>query len=163
MAKKLSNIGYALPVEQISRKFARRKDTCSVKKTGGPDYIIPAARYMGASVRDCQVFGVEGRVNKNIFYVRTAPYKPTVTQEMNENRSYFAQACAWANAAQKDLTAITSNQQTFATCLEDFSNTVAGVSVRGYQTMTGWMKAVAFSILKSGGELPVDHKLPQID
>lgn len=159
MAKKLSNIGYALPVEQISRKFARRKDTCSVKKTGGPDYIIPAKPYMGASVRTCTVNGVEGKITKNIFYVRTAPYAPVVTQSMNEKRSYFAQANAWANAAQKDLTAITFNQQTYAECCADFNKRAAGVSAKGYQTMTGWMKAVAFAILDSGEVLPVDHKI----
>lgn len=163
MSKLLSNISYALPVEQISRKFARRKDTCSFKTVGGgPGYVIPPVRYMGASVRTCKINGFEGQITKNIFYVRTAPTPSVVTTEQIEIRSHFAAANKWANAAQKDLMAVTSNQQTYAQCCEDFSLRVAGVSARGYQTMTGWLKAIAFAMLSEGQIPPQDHKV-QID
>lgn len=163
--KKLSKIGYVLPVEQISRKFAPRKHTAAAARNGGyggPDYVIPARKWMGAATVNSYVNGY-GDVQKNIFVVRVNGRTSLPTASELSNRSNFTLCRAWMEAAYRDLMAVNANQAKYIEAKEDFSKTIEGVSARGYQGMRGWMFAVAMAIKGGGGVLPTDHLLPAFD
>lgn len=165
--KKLSNIQLAYAVEGISRKLALRRETCVEKKlevggNGLHKLTIPGHTYMGVTSNVVKVHGY-GQVRKNRLFIRKSMVAPVSTSEQIENRAYFTQANAWVVAAQKDLMAITTNQQRFFAAAADLNKTIAGVSLEGYQKMRGWMCAIAFRLLSEGKTLPANHILPEFD
>lgn len=165
--KKLSNVQLAYAVEGISRKLALRRETCIEKKldVGGNGFhkiTIPGHTYMGISSNVVNVHGY-GQVRKNRLFIRKSMVAPVSTTEQLDNRAYFTQANAWVVAAQKDLMAITTNQQRFYAAAADLNKKIEGVSLEGYQKMRGWMCAIAFRLLANGKTLPQDHILPNFD
>ena len=162
--KRVSNVGYILPIESISRKFARREDTCAarVNNTGGPNYMIPQRSWIGAAAIERTIHG-HGKVVKNVIVVRRFGRASLPKAAELTNRSNFTIATEWVRAAQKDLMAISTNQSRWFAAIEDFSKTIEGVSARGYQTMRGWMVAVAMAVKKAQTTLPADHILPNFD
>lgn len=160
MAKKLSKISFMPAVESISRKFVPRKEKCVNQSIGR--YDVPGKRYMGSYAKRATLIGY-GPITKNIVFLRNPMSLAAPTQDELLRRARFSAANAWANAAWKDLSAITANQQKFKQAKEDFTLTISGVSAYGYQTMLGWMMAIAYKIQEAGGELPVNHKLPDFD
>lgn len=165
--KKMSNVNFVVGIEGVSRKFARRMDTAVNKlytpglaglRVSDATKVIPGVSYFGNMSRSVNVFGI-GNVTRNNFFVRKPYNAKAATQAQIEVRENLTAAKRWVDAAMKDLTSITQNQQTFLTCRDDFSKKVWGVSVFGYQSMTGWMMGCAMAKLKSGGELPTNHLL----
>lgn len=169
MAKNLSNVGFVLPVERVSRKFARRIDTASnktatISNTGSAEKKtkLPVKSWIGASSKDVEIFGY-GTHTRNTIIVRTKARTSLAMAAELSNRSHFTEARKWVRDAQMDLMAITPNQQKFAAAKEDLSKRIKGVSLRGYKTVNGWMFAIAMAIQKDGQALPVDHLLPAFD
>lgn len=166
MAKRLSKIGYIMPVESISRKFAPRHETSRANRGSdykvGPGYIIPSKKWIGAASIESLVIGV-GNVTKNILVCRAHGRQSLATSHELLNRADFNATAIWVAEARKDLMAINSNNAKFLAAKADFSKTIKGVSARGYQGMFGWMFAVAMAIRKDNEQLPVDHLLPAFD
>ena len=169
MAKKLSKIGYILPVESISRKFAPRHETCRANRGAsaapiGPGYVLPSKKWLGAATLESKVIGV-GNVTKNILVCRAYGRQSVATTEELQNRVNFETSTKWANVARKDLMAISDNQAKFFQAVDDTTKRIHGVSAAGYQTMYGWMVAICMAILADdpSATLPADHKLPAFD
>lgn len=169
MAKKLSNIGYVLPVEKVSRKFARRIDTASGKVAstnntgmGTKTIKLPVRAWMGASSREVNINGY-GTHTRNTFVVRTQGRSTVALADELAARAAFTKATKWVTAAQKDLMAINANQSRYLNAKADLNKRVKGVSAQGYQSMRGWMFAIAIAIQNEGATLPVDHLIPDFD
>lgn len=162
MAKGIkNNIAFMPVVDSISRKFALRREKCTDHFDNRSGLKIQGVAYMGASVRHRYIAGI-GSVAENVFFMRKREGVRVPTQADLERREYFSQASAWTNAALKDLTAITANQQKWAQARNDFSKTIKGVGAAGYN-QKGWMFAIAYAMVKAGETLPTNHQLPAFD
>lgn len=162
--KNLSNVVLMPAVEGISRKLALRREKCvdqSISR-GQTTINIPGNTYMGIVSKVKNVFGY-GNVRTNTLFMRKNQAAIMATSDQTHVRISFVAANSWVKAAQKDLNAITTNQLRFIAAKNDLSKTIKGVSARGYQTMSGWMKAIAFAIDNNHETLPVDHVLPDFD
>ena len=157
--KRLSNISYIPVVEHISRKFALRKETVSLKQYRGDQHVLVSTGYMGAGVRSKVVDG--GSTFVNYLFMRKNPRTSPVSPSELQARAAFTACQAWVKAANEDLGAITDNQIKYADC-RYHGKTIQGVSAKNYK-MNGFMFAVAMKIRKSGGTLPADHNLPAYD
>lgn len=169
MARKLSTISYHPMVTGISRKFATGDQKCvnrTIRKGSGSQVKIPGVSFMGAQVRNVTLNG-HGNVQKNIMFFRKpiAPALASSSQIMV--RTCFALANDWAKALMNDLSHITANGAKYNAAKVDFSKTIHGVSAEGYESMYGWVRAVAFAIKYNDGDgagsLPADHVLPNWD
>ena len=169
MARKLSTISYHPMVTGISRKFATGDQKCvnrTIRKGSGSQVKIPGVSFMGAQVRNVTLNG-HGNVQKNIMFFRKpiAPALASSSQIMV--RTCFALANDWAKALMNDLSHITANVAKYNAAKVDFSKTIHGVSAEGYESMYGWVRAVAFAIKYNNGDgagsLPADHVLPNWD
>lgn len=161
--KKMQKINFILPVESISRKFARRVDTCAGEKVAlGNKYIVPSKAWLGAGVRTVRVVGT-GIVSYNYFVARKYGRLTPVTSAERNVRMYFQMANQWVVAAMADLMAISANQAKWDAATQDLSKKISTISAGGYQTMRGWMCAIAYAIKSTGGTLPQDHLLPDFD
>lgn len=176
--KRLSNIGFDPVVQQINRKFATRKTTCTnkyfvngdpngtgvsdQKPASGSSKVIPGTRYMGAYGRTVYVTGV-GHVLKNTFFMRNPMQAHELSNNELQARIKFAAVVKWANEAMEDLAAIQVNQQRFIQSKDDRSKRICGKANIGYQTVRGYLRGMAFAILADGGQLPVNYQLPAFD
>lgn len=168
MAKKLSNVAFMPAIDGISRKLALRREKCYnrteqfVGESGarGKEVVIPGSTYMGVITRDYNIIGT-GFVKRSTLFMRKPMNAPIVTTAQNQIRAAFANGVVWAVEADQDLGAITQNQITFLNC-KDNGTGIAGVSPRGYNTMQGWMKAVAIKAIRAGKTLPESHLLDDI-
>lgn len=164
--KKVSNVDLMPAVEGISRKLALRRETCydqSIPKGGDSEklIVIPGHTYMGVTTKDIRIIGY-GTTKRVRLFMRKPMQEPSPTQEQSFRRVYFTQGVEWTNSALKDLTVISANQAKFLEAMKDTSKTIAGVSAAGYQTMRGWMSAIAIA-LAAESELPTTHALPDFD
>lgn len=160
--KKVSNVSFMPAIDGISRKLALRRETCIDKiitKSGASKLAINGHIYMGVVSRNVNIAGV-GPVIKNTLFMR----KPMAAHIPSDNelaaRTKFTQVNAWVRDALEDLSAVTYNETQWTTCLNE-GKTCQGVSPRGYQTVGGWMKGVAYAMLAAGSSLPENHKVPQ--
>ena len=171
--RKISNIQFDPVVQQINRKFVTRKTTCVNKYvTRGAmmsdtplstsNMVIPGTRYMGAYGRTVNLTGI-GSVIKNTFFMRNPMVQRQPTQSMLDVRARFARANEWTRDALEDLAAIAHNNALFLQAQKSPSATIKGVACVGYQSMRGWVCAIAFAILKAGETLPANHQLPGFD
>lgn len=174
--KKLSNIAFDPVVQQINRKFATRKTTCTNKYyvkgdlNGAGDQplpsasnvVIPGTRYMGAYGRTVRITGV-GLVQKNTFFMRNPMQAAQPSANAMAARARFAHAAQWAREAMEDLGAITTNQNRFIESKDDKTKTIKGKANVGYQTVRGYIAGMAYAILAADGELPTNHQLPAFD
>ena len=158
--EKLSNIGYAYPVESISRKFALRKETVNTKSWRGNKYVKPINAFMGGSVHSVRVDGT--LINVNRLFIRKNSGQHALSQNEIQVRNNFTAAAQWVNAAMKDLSALTSNQLKWREGLRT-GYPMKGKKAGNYLNMRGWMRAVAFAIKESGDVLPQNHQLPDFD
>ena len=121
---------------------------------------------MGAQVRNVTLNG-HGNVQKNIMFFRKPIAPALASSRQIIVRTSFALANDWAKEAMEDLSVITANGAKYNAAKADFSKTIHGVSAEGYESMYGWMRAVAFAIKydngTGGGQLPSDHNLPAWD
>lgn len=163
--KKISNVDLMPAVDGISRKLALRRETCyneSISKGGGNTYVvIPGHTYMGVTTKDVRVIGY-GTVKRVRLFMRKPMEAPVVTADQFAQRAHFGTGTAWVAAALKDLTVISANQAKFLAATQDLRKTIAGISAAGYQTMRGWMTAIAIA-LEAEGKLPETHALPAFD
>lgn len=175
-SKKLSNIAFDPVVQQINRKFATRKTTCTNKYfrkgdgngtgdqplPGGSNVVIPGTRYMGAYGRTVRITGV-GLVQRNTFFMRNPMQAAQVTTNALTARANFGKAVNWAREGMDDLAAFNVNQKRFVESKDDKSKTIKGKANVGYQTVRGYIAGMAYAILASGSELPTNHQLPEFD
>ena len=169
MGRKLSTISYHPMVTGISRKFATGDQKCvnrMIRKGSGSQVLIPGVSFMGAQVRNVTLNG-HGNVQKNIMFFRKPIAPILASQRQMIVRTSFALANDWAKAVMEDLSTIQANSAKYNAAKADFSKTIHGVSAEGYESMYGWVRAVAFAIRYNdgdgGGTLPADHVLPNWD
>lgn len=163
MARKFSTIGFNPMVESVNRKFARNIDTCTDKTiTVGGNRKIPGQLFMGAYTRNADVVGI-GQVKKNIMFFRVPIAAPTRTSNQLDVRTKFIAATKWARDAHKDLSVIAANQEKWKAARANTSKSIKGVSAFGYQTMVGWMTAIAYQCAVQDGQVPATGALPAFD
>ena len=160
VVKKLNTIGYAYPVESVSRKFALRKEKLGTVPYRGETYAKMVNAFMGGSVRQVRVDGA--LMDRNVFWVRKGYRTTPKSQRELEIKSAFTAASEWVAAAMKDLSAITSNQMKFRESLST-GKEIKGVSAKSYLSTRNWMSAVAIKIKLEGDPLPSNHQLPDFD
>lgn len=166
--KKISNVDLMPAVDGISRKLALRRETCyeqSINKGGegggNTQIVIPGHTYMGVTTKDIRIYGYGTAKRVRLFMRKSTPV-PKLTDEQGQRRLAFGKGNAWVAAAMKDLTVISANQAKFLAATKDLSKTINGISVAGYQSMRGWMSAIAIS-LAADNKLPETHALPNFD
>lgn len=154
MAKKSRQITLMAPFENVSAKFALSKEHAGVNNGG--------IKYFGARKRGYSAIGEPAAV-LNGFYLRKfgRDTQPS-TDELNQ-RSAFAAARAWAQAAKRDLEAIANNQEVFMAVKAKPSLKVGGYSFVGVGGgMTGFLFSYAMRYaLDHEGSVPQTHVLPQ--
>lgn len=161
MPKKVkSNISFMPVVESISRKFALRRETCVEKKIG--DKVVAPIKYMGSGTRTVKVAGY-GAVNKNYFFMRKYQRTSPISEDEQQARINFTAVSKWVTAAMKSLQSLTQNQEKWLQASEDITKKIHGVSAAGYESMRGWMFAVAMALKTDDVPLPQDYALPNFD
>lgn len=164
--KKISNVDLMPAIDGISRKLALVRETCYNKEiTKGGDsntkVVIPGHTYMGVISKDVRIYGY-GTAKRVRLFMRKPTQTPQLTVDQAQQRLHFGVGNAWVAAAMKDLTVISANQAKFLAATQDLTKKINGISVAGYQTMRGWMSAIAIS-LEAEGRLPETHALPNFD
>lgn len=105
MASKPTNIGFILPVESVSRKFARRADKVNGSVTGVKVWI-------GAAESSIPTKAARN-MKKNYIVVRKFPRSTPVTQHERDIRIRFAAVSQAVAERAQDLTQITQDQIAF--------------------------------------------------
>ena len=150
---KKSNVFYKWGIDGISRKFALVSEKCSMKNFFGP------ATYFGARILTKSVVGAgTGKVN-NLFIRKYPRMTPPTSDEMRIHTA-FAQAKSWADAAMKDVTAISHNALVWLTVKQNPTATVGGVYVEGLSSQRGLLMRYAIAQVIAGETLPSNHQLP---
>ena len=157
--KRLSNISYMPVVEHISRKFALRNETVSLKPYKSSGNVQRTSGYMGAGVRYKVVDGAKRLTN--YIFMRKNPRTSSLTAKELAARANFIACQEWVKAAMEDLSVYTDNQIKYQECFKG-GKTIKHISAKNYG-FRGFMFAVAMEIRKSGGTLPEDHNLPAYD
>ena len=152
-------IAFTPIVEEINRKFALRKETCS-QKTVGKKILVPKG-YMGSATRTHHVAGY-GAVRVPYFFFRKNPLPKTYSTAQTNVRSYFSYASKWVAAMMQDLMVVASNQAKWIAAKNDLTKTIKGVSAAGYESFRSWSFAIAFAVRQDGESLDT-HELPNFD
>lgn len=164
--KKVSNVDLMPAIDGISRKLALRRETCydqSISKgsDSNKQVVIPGHTYMGVITKDINIIGY-GSTKRVRLFMRKPMTASAVTADQFAQRAAFSVGIGWVNEALKDLTVISANQAKFVAAKNDLTKKINGVSAAGYQSMKGWMTAVAISLEKDH-ILPETHALPNFD
>lgn len=164
MAKLISNVTFMPAVEGVSRKFALRREKCVNTTIGrGNSYVsVPGKTYMGCVSRSVNIVGV-GPVLKNTFFMRRPMAKRKQTNEDLLRQTRFVAANEWGNSAFRDLSTLTQNMAKWNAAKADLTKTISGISASGYQSMTGWAKAIAYAYSVDKGSVPSTTALPEFD
>lgn len=136
------NITYLPVVEQINRKFATRKKTCSRKVAIGP-VIKETASWMGGAT-NVKSRGGLGSVSKNYLVFRENARASVLSQAEMDNQVIFSMVSSSIYALLHDLNQISRIQGLWMQVKDDGSKTVNGISGLGY-TFKGWVFAVQFA------------------
>lgn len=147
-----ANIGYQPIVEEVSRKFVPRKETCSASKTAGPVQTI-ANGWMGGAVKTASRAGL-GITKRNYLVVRANSRSSAVSNDELEARANFKAVSIGANGIMNDLTQISRVQSMFDQASEDRTKKVNGIYAYGY-TMRGWVFAVQMAGLQASSSYDV--------
>lgn len=168
--KSLSNVGLAYPIERLSRKLALRRETCTYEdKYAGLQWGVAGSgkkvrfggnTYLGVSSRTVNLINV-GKEVRNTLFMRKPFEMPVATANQIAAKANFGLGNSWVADANKDMMAVVANQETFLAA-RDAHTPIYGVLPDGYQSMTGWMRAIAIKVVTDGGTLPQDHKLASI-
>lgn len=105
MAKRITNIGFILPVESVSRKFARRADKVNNKPTGVKAWIGAASSMIPNKLARS--------MQKNYIVVRKFPRSTMPTADENFYRARFSAVSVAVRDRSQDLTQITQDQIAF--------------------------------------------------
>lgn len=150
MAKYIKgNISYQPVVEEISRKFTTKKNTCTKGLQAGP-VEIETKGWMGGAVRQTGRGGI-GVVRKNYLIIRENARTTPVSRDELQNREIFTAATRGKVYILYDLTQLTRVQQMYIEASADLSKHINGVSANGY-TLSGWVFAVQFAGKKEAVE-----------
>lgn len=155
-----ANIGYQPIVEEVSRKFVPKKETCSAAGYVGPVFV-ESNGWMGGAVRKSNRAGL-GACTRNFMVIRAnARASQPSTEEINA-RVRFTEAVQGVNYINKDLTQIARVQALWVAAKDDQTKLMNGVRALGY-TMKGWMKAVQYAGLKEDPEYNANQFPTQFD
>ena len=102
---KLQNIGFVLPVESVSRKFARRVETVGNKATSIPAWIGAAHSTFANKSNTHPV--------RNYLVVRKMKSNVVITSDITYNRTRFAAVSRTVATRMQDLSQITQDQLAF--------------------------------------------------
>lgn len=150
MAKYIKgNIRYQPVVEEISRKFTTKSNTCTRSLVAGP-VKIETTGWMGGAVRQTGRAGV-GIVRKNYLVIRENARATGVSHDELQNREIFTAASRGKNHILYDLSQLTRVQTMYMEASADLSKHINGVSANGY-TLAGWVFAVQFAGKKEAVE-----------
>lgn len=164
MAKQISNVSFMPAVDGVSRKFALRREKCvSTVVSRGNSYVsIPGKTYMGCVSRSVNIVGV-GPVLKNTLFMRRPMAQRKPTNDDLQRQTRFVAANTWGNSAFKNLSTLDANVAKWNAAKADLTKTISGISASGYQSMTGWAKAVAYAYAEAHGSVPSTTALPEFD
>lgn len=150
MAKYIKgNISYMPVVQEISRKFTTKKNTCAKKVEAGP-VTVESKGWMGGAVRQTGRGGV-GLVRKNYLVIRENARTSPIGHDELQNREIFTAASRGKNHILYDLSQLTRVQQMYLEACEDLTKRINYVSANGY-TLPGWVFAVQFAGKKEAVE-----------
>lgn len=155
--KQISNITFMPVVETISRKFALRRETCTLKTSQQKE--TNTFSYMGSGARVKMFNG--GLVTQNYFFMRKNARTSALSADETTNRSNFRDVAVWRSAVRQDLSKLSANQAKYRESLNEHK-TIKGVWAGDY-SMDGFIFAIGMAILADGGTLPQDHALPSFD
>lgn len=155
--KQISNITFLPVVETISRKFALRRETCTLKTSQQKE--SHTLSYMGSGARVKMFNG--GLVTQNYFFMRKNARQTPLSTDETMNRSNFTACAKWRSALRQDLAKISANQAKYRESLNEHKK-IKGVWAGDY-SFDGFVFAVGMAILGDGGTLPQDHALPAFD
>lgn len=157
-----SNVRFTPVVEEINRKWAPRKKTCSASKKIGP-VETESQSWMGSATLKIARAGIEG-ARKNYFVFRENARQSAASARELLIRGAMEAGNAWKVLALKDLMAISTNQARYLVCA---NNPAAYIEVgdgerlyaKGY-SMPGFVAAYAIKQYLYNGTLPQDHLIP---
>lgn len=155
--KQISNITFMPVVETISRKFALRRETCTLKTSQQKE--SNTFSYMGSGARVKMFNG--GLVTQNYFFMRKNARSTALSADEQTNRDNFRSVAVWRKAVKGDLSKLSANQAKYRGSLNEHK-TIEGVWAGDY-SFDGFIFAVGMAILSGGGTLPQDHALPDFD
>lgn len=144
-----ANIGYQPIVEEVSRKFVPRKETCTAGGAVGP-VVVETSGWMGGAVRKSYRAGL-GACTRNYLMIRANGRETVPSADELAARVMFADAANGRNHIMKDLGQITNVQDLFVTASANRSKLINGVSAEGY-TLNGWVMAVQYKGLEKAAE-----------
>ena len=144
-----ANIGYQPIVEEVSRKFVPRKETCTAGGKVGPAEVA-ASGWMGGAVRKSYRAGL-GACTRNYLVIRANARESVTSQKELDARVRFADAANGRNHIMRDLGQITKVQELYVAAKDDRSKVINGVSAEGY-TMQGWIMSVQYKGLEKAAE-----------
>lgn len=147
------NIKFTPVVEQINRKFAVRKKTCSLGRKHGP-VTKETASWMGAATT-VKGRGGLGTVSKNYFVYRENARSSQPTQAEQNVQAIFTIVSVAVRSLMKNLNQISRIQAAYMEASNDLRKTMNGVSAEGY-TFKGWVFAVQFAGKYADGEYDVN-------
>lgn len=144
-----ANIGYQPIVEEVSRKFVPRKETCSAGGSFGP-VVVESKGWMGGAVRKSYRAGL-GACTRNYLVVRANARETAESQDELTARVRFTDAVKGRNHIMKDMMQVIRVQDLYVAAKDDPSKVINGVSAAGY-TMLGWIMSVQYKGLEKAAE-----------
>lgn len=140
-----ANISYMPVVESINRKFALRKNTCSVKSVNGTllNLETEVAKFMGGATRSTNRAGL-GTCTRNYMFFRENPRSSAATQEEHSRRILFGQVGQAVPEIFRDLSQVTTITNMWVQALADPTLACNGIPAKGY-TFRGWAFAVQYA------------------
>ena len=141
-----ANIAYQPIVEEVSRKFVPKKETCSLGISAGP-VKTESQGWMGGAVRTTGRAGL-GQCKRNYLVIRSNARSTQPSSDELAARSLFTRAAQGRKAINRDLTEITKAETMYTEARkaveQGIDKTCNGVSVYGY-TSQGWIFAVQYA------------------
>ena len=137
-----SNIAYQPIVEEVSRKFVPRKETCKAGRKAGP-VTVESQGWMGGAVRTTNR-GVIGACKRNYLVIRSNARLSAVTNDELAARATFSAVVAGRKTIMRDLMQVTTYEGLWVQARKNAYLTINGVSADGY-TLMGWLFAVQYA------------------
>lgn len=137
-----ANISYQPVVEEISRKFVPRKETCAEGGAAGPVSVMTTG-WMGGAVKTAGRAGL-GVTKRNFLVVRANARTTQPSADELAARALFKQCSLAANSLAHNLTQLSRIQQLWMEADGSMTKTINGVSSYGY-TFKGWIFAVQYA------------------
>lgn len=145
-----ANIAYQPIVEEVSRKFVPKKETCTTGISAGP-VKTESQGWMGGAVRTTGRAGL-GQCKRNYLVIRSNARSTEVSNEELSARTLFTRAAKGRNTIMKSLEEQVKAQDLYVAARkaveQGMGKTCNGVSVYGY-TFYGWVFAVQYAGLQN--------------